>query len=243
QEEFADRFSACNGNIVFTGRGGNQYDMEKEEYIDQHGHMKEKKTFIKSGVKMKVASETPFEPDLNVWMDQEQEFLDGALTVWRTALVLKDRNDTATGLDGKLFKQPSYEDFRPLVTFLLSVPVSAVVGQTSEDNLAPAEDFGWHAKKTEREIEVEKIKALFDRYGFGTSKDDKQLKVLILDRCFGTASATEIDKFDAENLRLGREHMSLLLEALWKIGAENRVLEFENIVIAPTQAATNQGTI
>jgi len=36
-----------------------------------------KKEFSKSGVKMKLAGETPFEPDLNVWMELQQEIKDG----------------------------------------------------------------------------------------------------------------------------------------------------------------------
>lgn len=205
QEEFSDKYVNTPGNIVFTGRGGYQYEKE-EDATDEDGKTK-KGQFVKSGVKMKLAGETPFEPDLNVWMQLEQEMGQGGLEVWREAQVMKDRSGL---IDGKTFKNPTYADFRPMIQFLIDVPTGDVAGASSEVNLAPSDDHGYYQRKQMREIEVEKIKATFEKYAIGTSKEEKQAKVLILEKCFGTSSPTEMEKKDAEMLRAGRVRLDYL---------------------------------
>jgi hypothetical protein len=49
-----------------------------------------------------------------------------------------------------------------------------------------------------------KNKNLFDKYGIGTSKDDKQLKIIALEKCFNTSASTEFEKFSPEKLKSGR---------------------------------------
>jgi hypothetical protein len=104
QETFSDVFVQAQGSIVFTGRGGFSYEKE-EDTVDERGKVK-KGQFVKSGVKMKLAGETPFEPDLNIWMEQKQEIDgDGTLRTWRESQIMKDRSGL---LDGKVFKNPTY---------------------------------------------------------------------------------------------------------------------------------------
>lgn len=203
QQEFSDRFVEVNGSFVFTGRGGFSY--EKEEDTEKADGSIKKGSFVKSGVKMKLAGETPFEPDLNIWMEIHQELKKGKLTVYRTAQIMKDRNDSKSSIDGKIFKNPTYKDFQPFVKFLLGNPVGQVAGVSNDQNIAPSEDYGWQERKRAREIELEKIKAEFDKAGFGTTKEEKQLKSLIIEKCFGTTSMTEIEKKEAAELSLLRE--------------------------------------
>lgn len=197
QEQFSDRFVDVSGNIVFTGRGGYSYEMEENE--ETH-----KKEFVKSGVKMKMAGETPFEPDLNVWMELEQEIRDGKLIQWREAQILKDRSGT---IDGKVFKNPTFSDFKPVLNFISAIPTGEVVGATSTQSNVPTDDFEYQKKKNQREIELEKIKAEFDKAGFGSTKEEKQIKTLVIEKCFGTTSMTEIEKKPAEDLALLRESL------------------------------------
>lgn len=221
QAEFSDRFVEVNGSFVFTGRGGFEYEKEEDE-TRPDGSVK-KGSFVKSGVKMKLAGETPFEPDLNVWMELEQEIKKGKLTAYRTAQVLKDRNDSPTSIDGKVFRNPTYKEFQPFVKYLLGTPVGTVAGSSSDQNLAPSEDYGWQERKRAREIELEKIKAEFDKAGFGTSKEEKQLKALIVDKCFKTTSLTEIEKKDPEELAKMRESLQLFFRKFdtYKIDSKN----------------------
>lgn len=204
QEEFSDKFVNLDGNIVFTGRGGYTYDMEENE--ETH-----KKEFTKSGVKMKMAGETPFEPDINVWMDINQEMNGGSPTIWREAIIMKDRSSL---IDGKTFRNPTYKDFQPVVQYLMSVPKGSVAGSTDNTNLAPRENFDAVERRELREIEFEKIKNLFDKYGFGSSKEDKQLKIVITEKVFGTSSSAELEKRKHEQLRAGRENLEKLLVVL-----------------------------
>jgi len=195
QEEFADKFVELNGNCVFTGRGGYTYDMEQNDET-------KKKEFVKSGVKMKMAGETPFEPDLNLWMDIGQKLdKNDNPTIWRTGQVLKDRSGL---IDGKVFKNPTYKDFKPVVQYLINVPKGEVAGKSSDQNLAPFESFDSLERKQQREIEMEKIKACFDKHEIGTGKEDKKQKILIFEKFFGTSSSAEIEKIKLDDLKDNR---------------------------------------
>lgn len=213
QTEFSDRFVDVAGTIVFTGRGGFSYEKEEDE-TDANGKVK-KGQFVKSGVKMKMAGETPFEPDLNVWMEQEQEMgSDGKIArVWREAQILKDRSGV---IDGKMFKNPTYKDFKPFVQFLSGLPVGDVAGTSNDTNLAPAENWENWDRKQQREIQMEKISGLFDKYGLTGSlgKEQKQLKAEIIEKIFGTLSMTEIEKLDPEMLKHKSDNLSVLLKEI-----------------------------
>lgn len=198
QEEFADKFVNLSGNCVFTGRGGYTYDMEENDET-------KKKEFVKSGVKMKMAGETPFEPDLNIWMDICQKLDDNEKPmVWREATILKDRSGL---IDGKVFKNPTYKEFSPVVKFLIDVPKGDVAGATDNSNLAPSENYAAYEKKEQREILMDKLKVLFEKYGFGSSKEDKRYKALISEKFLGTASPAELQKIDIDTLRKGYDYL------------------------------------
>lgn len=199
QEEFSDRFVSAEGSIVFTGRGGFSYDKE-EDTVDENGK-KKKGQFVKSGVKMKLAGETPFEPDLNVWMELEQEVTTDGLQVWREAQVMKDRSGL---IDGKTFKNPSYKDFQPFVRYLVDVPVGPVAGQSSGDNLAPSENWDAQNRRQQRDIWLEKIQGEFSRHGLSAqSKDGKALIVKMLEKHFGTTSWKELELKSVDMLSTG----------------------------------------
>jgi len=197
QETFSDRFVDLSGNCVFTGRGGYTYDMEVNEET-------KKKEFSKSGVKMKLAGETPFEPDINVWMELEQEMKDGKAIVWREAQIMKDRSGL---IDGKTFKNPTYKDFQPVVKYLLKIPTGDVAGETNTTNLSPAENYDYINRKQEKEKLLDEIKGVFDLHGLGGTlgKELKQLKVAIINKVFGTTSMERIQEYDNQVLAEGKE--------------------------------------
>lgn len=211
QEEFSDRFVEVEGNIVFTGRAGFEYEKEEDEK-DEEGNVTHKGQFVKSGVKMKIAGETPYETDLNVWMQLEKGLTkDNKPTQKNVAYVLKDRSDT---INAKIFEMPTYKSFRPVIRFIQGLPVDEIAGATFTENLAPGNDLEWVQKNLQRKIEVEKIQSVFDENGLGDarSKADKQLKAVIIKKVFGTTSNTEIEKMDAAQLN----HCRALLEELFK---------------------------
>lgn len=197
QEMFSDQFVNLDGNCVFTGRGGYTYDMEVNEET-------KKKEFNKSGVKMKLAGETPFEPDINVWMEMEQEMKDGKPFVWREAQIMKDRSGL---IDGMTFKNPTYKDFQPVVKYLMQIPTGDVAGETSKNNLAPSENFEYLNRKQEKEKLLDEIKGIFDLHGLGGNlgKELKQMKAMIINKVFDTTSMERIQDMDNKILTEGKE--------------------------------------
>lgn len=210
QEAFSDKFVEAEGNIVFTGRGGFQYEKE-EDTKDESGRIIKKGQFVKSGVKMKLAGETPFEPDLNIWMELQQELTGDGLKVYREAQIMKDRSGL---IDGQTIINPKYENFQSVVKFLLNVPVGEVIGATNTDNLAPAENTEWYKEKQSREIFMAEIKGTFEKYGFGTSKEDKQLKATIADKVFGTTATEALERLNSRELEKGLALIKAILNSL-----------------------------
>lgn len=208
QEGFSDKYVNLSGSCVFTGRGGYTYDMEENEET-------KKKEFIRSGVKMKVGGETPFEPDLNVWMELCQELEDGKLKVWREAQVLKDRSGL---IDGKTFINPTYNDFKPVVAYIVSAPKGEVAKASKLESNAPVETYN---NQTEaREIALEKIKNAFIKTGIGKTTEDNRLKIAIMERIFGTNSWTEIEKGKPDWLSLRFGELEQLFES-WDLLPDN----------------------
>lgn len=199
QTEFSDKFVGISGSIVFTGRGGFTYEKEEEEK-DEQGRVTKKAAFVKSGVKMKMAGETPFEPDLNIWMEQVQDMNEGSPAVWREAHIMKDRSAM---IDGNIFKNPSFKDFQPVFDFLIGLPVGDVAGISDSTNLAPGENWESKNRRDQKDICLEEIKAIFDSLSLGSSNEAKRIKVHVLDTIFKTPSWTAIEKQTVEQLESG----------------------------------------
>jgi len=213
QEEFSDRFVNTEGSIVFTGRGGFEYEKEDDQ-LDESGKVTEKGQFVKSGVKMKIAGETPYETDLNVWMSLEKDIDKNNRPIQNNvAFVLKDRSDT---VNGKSFIMPSYKAFRPVIKFILGLEMGEVSKETTHDNLTPGSDFDYLDKQQQRKIQMEKIEAVFELNNLGSPRviEEKKLKTLIIQKIFGTTSKTEIEKFPISalnNCRVELEELFLVL--------------------------------
>ena len=203
QEAFSDRFVAAQGSIVFTGRGGFSYDKEEDEK-DETGRVIKKGSFVKSGVKIKLAGETPFEPDLNVWMEQHQD-LNGDPPVWREAQIMKDRSGL---IDGKHFTNPTYEQaFQPFVRFLLEVPKGPVAGESSTLNVSPGENYESQARRTQKDIALEEIEAEMVKLYPGQAVADKTAKANLLEELFKTRSWKAVQLLSLEVLREARNRL------------------------------------
>jgi hypothetical protein len=201
QLKFAERFIRMNGNCVFTGRGGYTYEMEEND--ETH-----KKEFVKSGVKMKMAGETPYEPDLNIWMTAIQEMEDSKPKIWREALIMKDRSGL---IDGQTFVNPTFKDFAPVIEYIIGCEIGEISGASSTENLAASETYS--DKKDRREIVIEKIGNEFIRAGFSTSNEHKQFKVLISEKIFGTNSSKEFEKLHVDFLEIRYEELKRFMLA------------------------------
>jgi len=228
QEEFSDHFVDVEGNIVFTGRGGFEYEKEEDEKDDQ-GNVIQKGQFVKSGLKMKIAGETPYETDLNIWMQLEKVIEKNKPNPIQknVAYVLKDRSDT---INAKIFVSPKYSNFRPVIKFIKGLEVGEVPGESFTDNFAPGDDYSYLRERTLRQIQIELIEGLFDKNGLGDarSKADKILKTNIIEKVFSTTSKTEIAKMDSADLEFKRKLLSNLFSALNKAKPEVPILFIKN---------------
>jgi len=202
-EEFSEKFVQTEGNIVFTGRGGFEYEKE-EDTKDENGVVTEKGSFVKSGFKMKIAGETPYETDLNVWMSSDDIYKDGKPNKEIYAYVLKDRSDC---FNGKIFLFPTFKNFKPIIDFIQGLPVGEIAEETA-GNIIPTEKE-YYERQLMKKIESEKIEAVFELNNLGSprSADEKKLKTMIIQKIFGTTSKTEIEKLDGPKLNFLRQEL------------------------------------
>jgi hypothetical protein len=231
QEEFSDRFVNTEGNIVFTGRGGFEYNKE-DDITNEQGEIVEKGQFVKSGLKMKIAGETPYETDLNVWMQLEKELKNGKPSQTNVAYILKDRSDT---INAKSFVFPKYSQFKPVINFIQGLPIGEIAKESLDQNLTPGNDGDYFERQIKRKIEVEKIEAIFELNNLGAPRSaaDKKIKTAIIQKIFKTTSKTEIEKMDAAELNFRRQELEELFNELNTRNVENP-LEFIQSAEMPT---------
>ena len=200
KQEFSDPFVNDPYHIIMCGRAGYEYEQEINEVT-------QKKELIKSGVKMKVEGETAYEPDLLVLMERMQEMDGGSVKrVIRTANIIKDRS---TLLDGKIFENPTYESFAPVIEVMMENPIprDAVImpeGDTALLFKTEEEKTQW---RKDRDIMKEQIDGLLTRIAPGSTGKDKQIKLELLDKVFGTTSETAIGSLPIDRLRGGYEEL------------------------------------
>ncbi|MFA5232108.1 MAG: AAA family ATPase [Candidatus Paceibacterota bacterium] len=220
--EFSDPFVHDPYNIIMCGRAGYEYDFEKNEDTG-------KKELIKTGVKMKVEGETAYEPDMLVLMERFEEMEGGSLKgVYRQAKIIKDRS---TLLDGKTFENPTYADFAPSVEAMLNNPLprDTVVMPESDTGLlfrTEEEKADW---RRERDKWLEELDGLLIRIAPGAVGRDKQLKLDLLDRVFGTTSMTAIGEFRPEQIadgykRLGLEAVAMGIAEIVEMDGRKRLV-------------------
>lgn len=182
KELFSTPFVLANCHIIFTGRAGYEYTDEKNE--------DGKREIFKSGIKMKAETETAFEPDILVLMQKVTDLLSEKKSVYREAMVVKDRT---TQIDGKTFKNPTFEDFYPAVKVLLDGTLREIHGAQIPDTFEEFENKYSEAGK-ERDVMIAEIKGAFELMGLGTGKEDKQVVAWTLGQVYGVNSIEAVEK-------------------------------------------------
>lgn len=194
-ELFTDPFVHSHVHILFTGRQG--YTWEYEE-IDG------KKQIVKTGVKMKIESETAYEPDLVLHLERFEEILastrknKSAKRVWRECTVIGSRLHE---LDGKVFQNARYKDFEPIVQFLLKdVSERKETPVTGNDTLF-SQNEDRSEQRTQRQVQLERNIALLDKVAAGSSGDAKALRMALIEHAYmGETSDTAIGTMSVETL-------------------------------------------
>lgn len=173
KELFSTPFVMAKCHIIFTGRAGYEYTDEKNEETG-------KREIFKSGIKMKAETETAFEPDILVLMQKVTDLISDKKSIHREAMVVKDRT---TQIDGKTFKNPTFDDFYPAIKVLLDGTLREVHGATIPDTFEEFESrFGEQAR--EREAMIAEIKSSFELMGLGTGAADKQVAAWTLSQVY-----------------------------------------------------------
>jgi len=182
KELFSTPFVLAKCHIIFTGRAGYEYTDEKNE--------DGKREIFKSGIKMKAETETAFEPDILVLMQKVTDLLGDKKTVFREAMVVKDRT---TAIDGMTFKNPTFESFYPAIKILLDGTLREIHGAQIPDTFEEFENKYSEAGK-ERDVMLAEIKGAFELMGLGTSKEDKQVVAWTLSQVYGVNSIEAVAK-------------------------------------------------
>lgn len=202
--DFATPFVTSALHIIVAGRAGFEYDY----FEGDDGKME----LYKTGTKMKAEGEFGFEPSLLIEMERiknpeanesyreaktkdakmkaakqmmaEREFV-------RMATVLKDRSDI---MDGKVFYNPSYADFAPHWESINiggeHKPLEAGDSTGLFDNEGRPD---WVIAKKRATIALEELKAELDKAYPSSSAKEKQARIKIMEKVFGTASSTKIE--------------------------------------------------
>jgi hypothetical protein len=195
---FTDLFVNSSLHICMCGRAGYEYDFAEND--------DGKKELEKTGIKMRAETETGYEPNLLVLMEKHRDVKTGE--AWRTASILKDRSNT---IDGKQFRNPTFESFAPHIACLNLGGEHLGVDLTRNSESEFDTDDGsptWHYEKRQKEIALDEILELLKKHFPSQSAADKTARQELLEKHAGTLSWKRIETFDYQRV-------SALREMLW----------------------------
>lgn len=213
KREFSEPLVRDPYHILMCGRAGYEYENIKNEDTG-------KREIIKSGIKMKVEGETNYEPDVIILMERFEEVLGDSKKVWREATVIKGRSDL---IDGKVFKNPTYEDFSQFIDETLFDAVSASTTEDASSGALFKTEEEKHDIRRDRDGVLEEIQGILTIAYPSTGGEDKKAKAELILKAFGTTSWTKVSDLPIETIKLG---FSAIREELIKRGL---------LTIMPTQ--------
>lgn len=200
-------------NIAMLGRAGHEYDIDEDD--DGNQEMK------KSGTKMKVETETGYEPDLLLEMFKapvttKETTKKGTTKTTKhrgfvnKCFVLKDRTDT---MNGREIEKPKFESFKSVIKFLnIGGEHVGAVDNNHTENAFKAPDFSYADKIKRRDIALESLQeALILGKLDGTSADSKQKRTELLIKHFTSSSKTFIEGLDPEAIEVGVRQIKIEL--------------------------------
>lgn len=192
KELFSTPFVMAKCHIIFTGRAGYEYTDEKNQETG-------KREIFKSGIKMKAETETAFEPDILVLMQKVHDLISETKTIWREAMVIKDRT---TQIDGKIFKNPTFDDFYPAIKVLLDGTLREIHGVNIPDTFEEFENKFSEIGKEKTRI-IAELEGCFEIMGLGTGAVDKQVKAWTLNQVYGVNSTEMVERKNISVMREG----------------------------------------
>lgn len=196
---FAEPFVNSNAHLITCGRAGYEYD-----YFEDDG----KKELEKTGIKMKAESEFGFEPSLLIYMDRKQDM--ETHKIYRIAEIWKDRSDR---IDGKTFRNPTFNDFMPHIEYLnLGGEHYGVGTEDSQDMFDRNGKTQWQRDIEEKEMVLEETQNILVKHYPSTSGAEKKAKLELLQQHFGTSSWKRIESNQYPLMRVKECYNALHLE-------------------------------
>lgn len=203
EREFSREMVSAKTNIVFTGRGTAAYsNVENEE----NGKLE----MTQTGDKMQISKDSPFDPNLVIWMTQMQvKGKGGHPVVWYEGFVMKDRSDT---INGKTFGTkksvgPKWKDFEPHFTSMLDdyTPGAKSVGETSPASAIMPDPVERDNSSERKAIVLDELKGELTAAAPSRSDADNKLKLDILERAYGVRSFKVVETYGLTELSAGLE--------------------------------------
>ena len=217
--QYTTRYVNSPLHIIMCGRAANVFEDVQEEKDNPNAP----KTFkaVRVGTKMSAETETGYEPSLLIEM--EKVMLGEGGRYARRANVIKDRYGV---IDSQEFDfAPTDKEGYTFECFLPHIKRLNIGGEHTGIDLSRTsasmfdrENDGdsWGRFQKRREIEIEEIKALFDRKMPGQSAKEKKLRAEMSLVVFGTGSAAAIGEMHPDKLNAGRGLMAFLLDEIEK---------------------------
>ena len=201
KQEFSDPLVRLPFSIIMCGRAGYEYENEINESIG-------KREIYKSGIKMKVEGETAYEPDVLVLMERFEEVMGKDKKIYRQATIIKDRS---TLIDGKVFINPTYKDFAPVIENMLENPAERdQEAETDSTGLFRTEEDKYQYIN-EKKICLEEIEGWMVKAWPSTGAADKQKKIEVLEKVFNTRSWLAVEGKGLAELKGGLEKIKVLV--------------------------------
>lgn len=189
--EFTDRFLSSKMHVIVCGRAGNVYEYQDKD--DGTG----KKELISTGTRMATEKELGYEPSLLIEMLAERG--DGKTT--NVAVVQKDRADK---LNGAEIRMPNYDKLKAHFAALNigGEHFNSMDQRDSQGMFPDATESGWDMESRQRTIYAEEIAELLKKHHPSQSVDDKQKRMDLIEKHFGTRSWTAVENMHSDTLKL-----------------------------------------
>jgi len=219
--DFSTPFVTSAIHLIVCGRAGFEYDY----FEGEDGKME----LYKTGTKMKAEGEFGFEPSLLIEMeriknpDATEEYraaktkdakmkaakqIASGREFVRMATVLKDRSDI---MDGKVFYNPSYEDFaQHWESINIGGEHKPLEAGDSQGLFNKEGQPQWAIDKKRAQILLEEIKGEYDKNLPGTAAKEKQAKIKLAEFLFNTNSWTAIEGMSYMILEQGLKRMRVI---------------------------------
>lgn len=200
--QWTDWYLNSRVHVCILGRAGFEYDMQAN---DETG----KKELVKTGTKMKVETEFGFEPSLLVEMERVEN-RGQRVEIAQRAVVLGDRFGEITGHVG-IFRplKDHKKELDAVANFFLPHLKRLKPGALASIDTSVKTDLGlhegdeeWASEKRQRIILCEEIQGELLRVYPGQTAKEKQAKMALIEKYFGTKSWTRVESTDSGTLRV-----------------------------------------